>query len=242
MVGAGPAGLVAAITLARAGHRVEVLERHKSVGHRFHGDVQGLENWSAGEDVLDRLHRLGIETDFAHRGFNEVTFYDSRLHPVTARTRRPLFYLVRRGQAAGTLDSALLRQARAAGAEVRFGETARAADPGTIVATGSDQADGIAAGLIFRTELEDQVHAIVHPTLPRARWLRLPTGLGRTGDPGHLPVPRPAAVAAGARRHHRGLRAARSRAAGRGCPPVRGIRRASRAHPLRRRVGPAVRR
>lgn len=165
VVGAGPAGLAAAITLARAGQRVGVLERHTSVGQRFHDDMQGLENWSSGEHVLDRLRRLGIEPDFPHRGFAEVTVYGPRLRPVTARFRRPLFYLVRRGRAAGALDTALLRQARDAGADVRFDEPARTAGPGTIVATGPESADGIVAGLVFRTTLPDQAHTIVHPTL-----------------------------------------------------------------------------
>ncbi|MFZ5850088.1 MAG: NAD(P)/FAD-dependent oxidoreductase [Actinomycetota bacterium] len=179
VVGAGPAGLAAATRLAQAGRPVRVIERHRSVGHRFHGDLQGLENWSATEDVLDRLRRLGIDTDFSYRGFHEVTFYDSRLRPATARTRRPLFYLVRRGPAADTLDTALLRQARDAGADIRFGETARTAGPGTVVATGPEKADGIVAGFVFRTPLEDQAHAIVHPTLSPAGYAYLLVWDGR---------------------------------------------------------------
>jgi phytoene dehydrogenase-like protein len=46
VVGAGPAGLVAAITLARAGRPVRVLERRARVGGRFAGDFQGLAGWA----------------------------------------------------------------------------------------------------------------------------------------------------------------------------------------------------
>lgn len=173
VVGAGPAGLAAAITLARAGRPVHVVERHRAVGQRFHGDMQGLENWSTAGDVLDRLRGIGIETDFAYRGFDEVTFYDSRLRPVVARTPRPLFYLVRRGPGADTLDTAMLRQAQEAGVDVRFGEAAHVAGPAAIVATGPQHADGIAAGFVFRTQLPDQVHAIVHPTLAPAGYAYL---------------------------------------------------------------------
>ncbi|MBI2959234.1 MAG: NAD(P)-binding protein, partial [Betaproteobacteria bacterium] len=55
VVGAGPAGLAAAITLARAGCRVIVHEAQREVGYRFGGDLQGLENWSTKGDVLDAL-------------------------------------------------------------------------------------------------------------------------------------------------------------------------------------------
>ena len=53
MAGAGIAGLTCAIILARAGRQVIVREWHNSVGHRFHGDFQGLENWRRSEDAID---------------------------------------------------------------------------------------------------------------------------------------------------------------------------------------------
>ena len=46
ILGAGLSGLTAAINLAKEGYRVDVYEKNKDVGMRFHGDIQGLENWS----------------------------------------------------------------------------------------------------------------------------------------------------------------------------------------------------
>src|SRR5690349_16248047 len=149
VVGAGPAGLVAAAALARDGRDVVVMERHPRVGQRFHGDYQGLENWSSPRDALDHLAGLGVRADFAYRAFHEVTFYDSRLRPAPLRSAAPLFYLVRRGPEHDTLDSALLRQAREAGARVVLGTPARHAGPGSILATGPRGADGIVAGYTF---------------------------------------------------------------------------------------------
>ncbi len=64
IVGAGPSGLVAAMTLQKAGFQVKVYEARKDVGCRFHGDFQGIENWSQEEDILETLDKMGIAINF----------------------------------------------------------------------------------------------------------------------------------------------------------------------------------
>lgn len=173
VIGAGPAGLVAAMTLARSRRSVHVYEKAETVGHRFAGDFQGLENWSSPVDALDRLARMGIEPSFAYRPMHDVTFYDHALRPVHAQSTDPMFYLVRRGPEAGSLDRALLDQARGAGADVLLGRRAEHALRGDIVATGPRYADGIATGYVFPTMLEDQAHCIVSEDLAPAGYAYL---------------------------------------------------------------------
>lgn len=172
VVGAGPAGLVAAATLARAGRSVRVYEKADTVGHRFSGDFQGLENWSD-VDALDRLDRLGVEDSFAHKPVSDVVFYDKKFRPMPVTAPAPLFYLVRRGPEEATLDSALLDQARLAGAEVLLGLEADRAGIGDIIAIGPHYADGLATGFVFPTDLEDQAHCIISDDLAPAGYAYL---------------------------------------------------------------------
>jgi flavin-dependent dehydrogenase len=155
IVGAGPSGLACAIVLARAGKRVTVREWHAGVGHRFHDDFQGLENWTRDEDVLDELAKAGIAADFEWHAFVAGTAFDpsGRRHQV--RGKHPLFYLLRRGPSEGTLDRALLGQALAAGAEVRFNDRVREFSGAGVLATGPRQAGVIAAGHLFETDMAD---------------------------------------------------------------------------------------
>jgi len=158
IVGAGPSGLACAIVLARAGRQVVVREWKPNVGHRFHDDFQGLENWTRDEDVLDELAGTGINTDFERHAFVAGTVFDPSGRRFEIRGKRPLFYLLRRGAAEGTLDRALLNQAQEAGVEVRFNDRVR--DFGKVggagvLAAGPRQAGIIAAGHLFETDMPD---------------------------------------------------------------------------------------
>lgn len=165
IAGAGPAGLAAAITLARAGRRVVVHEAHPTVGYRFGCDLQGLENWTSDEDVLDMLRRLGIASTFARLPCREGTAFDAWGRAHALRSRAPLFYMVERGPGPRSLDSALLAQARELGVEVRFNSRLERLDGPAVAAAGPRAADAIAVGYHFETTMRDGVWVICDDAL-----------------------------------------------------------------------------
>src|SRR3989338_9981076 len=124
IVGAGPAGLVAAINLARAGYKVTVYEEKPDVEHRFHGDFQGLENWSSKEDVTVLLERCGVYnkvyTDYICKPYNELIIFDANLNKPVLQSEKPFFHLVQRGNWLGCLDYGLMEQAMEVGVEIIF--------------------------------------------------------------------------------------------------------------------------
>lgn len=155
IAGAGPSGLAAAITLARAGRRVVVHEAQREVGYRFQGDLQGLENWSTELDVLEMLQEAGFATDFASISCCQGLAFDAWGKPYEIKSPVPLFYLVERGPGAASLDSALLRQALEVGVEVRFNSRLEHVGDTGILAIGPKAADAIAVGYHFDTTLEN---------------------------------------------------------------------------------------
>lgn len=155
ILGAGPAGLAAAISLAKAGWPVTLYERHATVGLHGHGDLQGLENWADERDALDLFRGLGLAINFVTTPFHELTVLAGG-DEHRFQCGRPAFYLVRRGSTPGCLDHGLAEQAMHCGVDLRCGQTLspEAAD---IIATGTLHRHhfAVAKGETFRTDHPD---------------------------------------------------------------------------------------
>ncbi len=139
VVGAGLAGLSAAILCARAGHAVRVLERYKRVG----GDPGHHPSVDSTPMLPDRMGKLlGIELKPPQvTPTPTVHFFAYGKHYEMDGTRQHL-HAVERGPRPTSLENHLYRIAEQAGVRFEFGWTLRTQNdaaqlpPGSIVATG----------------------------------------------------------------------------------------------------------
>ncbi len=155
IAGAGPAGLAAAINLAKAGIEVDIFEKRSDTGKRFHGDLQGLENWSSEENVLELLSEMNLRVNFDCDPFLSLVTTNG------VKTRysnydEPLCYLVKRGDMPGSLDQGLKDQALESGVNIHFGKTI-SLEEADIIATGpiSKELFAVDKGIVFSTTHDD---------------------------------------------------------------------------------------
>jgi flavin-dependent dehydrogenase len=159
--GAGPAGLSAAITLRLLGLHPVVYERGPTVGARFHGDFQGIENWTTQPDVLEEFRQLGLDLSAAGLPIHKVTCFSPSGRMMELTSHQPFLYLVRRGPSPGTLDSHLLHIALTLGVEVRFGQRCEPVSSPAILAHGPTRPRILALGYTISTDAPDGVFAVL---------------------------------------------------------------------------------
>lgn len=155
ILGAGLSGLIAAINLAQAGYEVNVFEKNKDVGMRFHGDIQALENWSEKTDVIEELKKLNIAISFDCTPFHSMILTNgSKTKKVNFK--HPMFYLLKRGSFPGTIDYSLKKQALNSGVNIHFKKKLPNNEV-NIVATGpiSNEVTGMVKGIIFKIDFKD---------------------------------------------------------------------------------------
>jgi len=155
IAGAGLAGLSASIVLANAGYSVVVHEAREGVGHRFQGDLQGLENWTSEHDILEVMQQSGLSTDFAKYPCRSGKAFDAWDKSYEMHSQRPIFYLVERGPGPDTLDTALLNQAKSLGVDIRFNSRLDDISGSGILAIGPRATYAIAVGYHFETDMEN---------------------------------------------------------------------------------------
>ena len=182
IAGAGPAGLAAAITLARGGAAVELYERGRAPGARFQGGLQLLESYSDDTDVLEELNQLGLATEFWRRPATRAELRDAGGRATAVSSRRPFGYFILRGPGAGSLEHALAAQALALGVRLHCNTTLEL-ERADIAATGPGPADGVAKEEVFETDDPDRIEVLFDPALAPGgyAYLFLIEGIGTLG-------------------------------------------------------------
>jgi flavin-dependent dehydrogenase len=167
ILGAGPSGLTAAINLARAGFPVEVYEKRDDAGGRFHGDLQGLENWSETKDTIAQFQEMNLRINFDCCPYHDLSLTNGEelLH---FSCHKPAFYLVKRGTMSASLDQGLKEQALDSGVTIFF-SSPRSEEEADIIATGpgSEGFLGVVKGFTFTTTMENIAVALINTTASR---------------------------------------------------------------------------
>ncbi|MGB8232808.1 MAG: NAD(P)/FAD-dependent oxidoreductase [Methanobacterium sp.] len=162
ILGAGPAGLSAAINLSRNGYNVDVFEKNQDVGSSIKRNIQGLENWSDEQDVIEEFKKMNIKTNFVFEPFKDLKITNCR-ESWDFSCQKPAFYLVNRGKEETSLDHGLKEQALDNGVNIRFGET-KPLENVDIVAIGADPKYKFAVGkgITFETDHENTAVGLVN--------------------------------------------------------------------------------
>jgi menaquinone-9 beta-reductase len=182
IVGGGPAGAVLATLLARRGREVTLFER--SPGYRWRAcgvfsspaAITALRAIGLDEQTLSRVARRvpAMRVESARGTAFRLTYGDDgSLRTAAAGFDR------------SELDPALLDLARAAGADVQTGASARLAGPGTIIARGPADGRETRARVVVGA---DGIHSMVARALGADRPARLER---RTGLTFHIADPLP---------------------------------------------------
>ncbi len=135
IAGAGLAGLVAGINLAREGYRVQIMEARPRIG----GDMRYADSTLMDPEALKSFSGIDIRQALEPWTHTRVWAYGKKYEfPMPGRV--PAFSF-ERGCAEMSLDNLLCRQALEAGVEIEFGrrlgkEELRELPPGSIIATG----------------------------------------------------------------------------------------------------------
>jgi len=153
ILGAGLAGLVAAINLSRAGFKVKIYEKKNFVGQHEKETVQLLPNWFSKEDVIGEIDRCGIKTKWLNK-ISEIEIYFGEKRKLTLKSKKfPIGYTVLRG-GDNSFEKDLAQEAKTLGVEIILGR--KPDKKPDIIATGCGKILTIGYGRVYKGDFEPQ--------------------------------------------------------------------------------------
>lgn len=155
ILGAGISGLSAAITLARIGTKVEVIEKRSHPGGRFERDFQGLRNFgTANMNPIREFEKLGFYLK-PYKKLKRIFVFSQSHSFGVVNNNKPIYYCVLRGKNDNSIDRQLEKLAIKYGVKISY-NTILNINEVDIIATGPSKVDSIAYGEIYEeTNIDD---------------------------------------------------------------------------------------
>jgi len=149
--------MTAGINLAKAGIDVEIYDKAERPGSRFHGDLQGIENWSDKEDSLELIKKWNLDISKSLMpNKNNVIVVEGKEYKVGS-DQRSIYYIVKRGRGEDTIDTEIFENVKKyPNIKLIFNYKAENCDDFDIIASGpvtnDKKTDGLVAGYTFQTD------------------------------------------------------------------------------------------
>ncbi|MFH1256815.1 MAG: NAD(P)/FAD-dependent oxidoreductase [Candidatus Diapherotrites archaeon] len=121
IIGAGIAGLSAAIILAKGGERASVFEKNRAIGLNTGENIQAIRNYGPDYGQLQKFRKEGLDLNYT-KPIYKITKYSPSGRKMEINSKEPLFYIFRRGEALTSFDSQLFEQAEDEGVKFQFKE------------------------------------------------------------------------------------------------------------------------
>ena len=161
IVGAGIAGMTAAINLSKFGKSVIIHEKKSKIGDSRDGDFEGIENWIFSKNVSESIAECGIDfNNIPKRPIYEFSVHLNDASPVKIESKNPFFYIVKRGTSSDSLDNYLAKICNSLNVRFRFNQHYNIS-ASHIDATGTYRAAAYICGAQIVTDLPNQVHLLL---------------------------------------------------------------------------------
>jgi len=153
IAGAGPAGLTAAIFLAKNGYEVTIYEKRKKYNFCH---ISATRNYS--QDILKMFSSFGLKLSPSFEIFKVFRHSPSGYVSKTF-SKKPIFYIFERGFLKNSIENGLIETAKKLNIEIKWGNK-KNPDNVDIVATGpkKNKANIFGYGAIFKIKKIDSVH------------------------------------------------------------------------------------
>jgi len=156
VLGAGPAGLSAAICLAKNGCKVDVFEETSVVGGHTGNNIQAIRNYGVDKGVIGKIEQTGIKLSHLNPIYRIMKYSPSHRCDEIYSKEEPIFYTFKRGVDSESLENQLAEQAQEKGANIILGKKAKVVDC-HVIATGSRfDPVGIGYGAVFENSNFDE--------------------------------------------------------------------------------------